>query len=383
MKTFTIPLIFLISTTLLSACTKEAKKEVPDISSKETKKVTIKQINLEPFKEDGKFGYKRNGHVFLLPQYDYASSFNDELALVIQNGKGSFINAYGEKVKHLPYEKVGGFSEGLISVKQNGKWGFINTEGKIIIPLQYDFVDTFNESLACVSKNGKEGFINKQGEIVIPLIYEFRPPKAMSGGFRSNIPSTPNTHSFYQGLYRAKKSNKYGIINTKGVPIVPFQYDRISSFFGDLALVSRDNKFGFINRQGELIVPITYDSVDNFWTDKDNFSNFDTSLIAVKKDDKWGFINKKGYLVVPLQYDAIIGFKGGITMVGLNGKFGFINENGEIIIPLKYDYGEYKEISNSINRLAFASTVKKVEVKVNDSYTTISVDGEKFTIDKY
>jgi hypothetical protein len=79
----------------------------------------------------------------------------------------------------------------LSPVRKDGKWGFINASGEIVIPLQFERARTFfnfssgsawsdSNSFAWVGTRnetedehfGNSGFINRKGEIVIPLEYD-------------------------------------------------------------------------------------------------------------------------------------------------------------------------------------------------------------------
>ncbi len=243
---------------------------IEETSNDETENAVDEKENtkavLTRFEENGKWGYKRNGKVFILPQYDGADSFSEGLANVIKDGKEGFINKQGEVVIPLQYDGAYDFNEGLAGVYNDGKWGFINKQGEVVIPCQYDFGIIFSEGLAKVAKNNQWGFINKQGEVIIPL-----------------------------------------------------QYDDVWDFSEGLASVKKDGKWGFINKQGEVVIPLQYDYA----------YRFSEGLDSVKKDGKWGFINKQGKVVIPLQYDSIMSFKNGKAKVEKDGEKFYINKQGK------------------------------------------------------
>ena len=66
--------------------------------------------------------------------FDDIWSFNEGLARVRLNGKGSFINTKGELIGNgnLWFDDVGGFKEGFAIVRLNGKYSFINTKGELV-----------------------------------------------------------------------------------------------------------------------------------------------------------------------------------------------------------------------------------------------------------
>lgn len=120
--------------------------------------------------------------------YDSVDCLNEGLARVMRAtfkspytyDKYGYVDAAGQIVVPLQYDKAQSFQEGLAAVAMSrplanvvmiDKWGFIDKTGKVIAPLQYVNVDSFSEGLAVVEKNGSSGFINKTGEQVIPLQY--------------------------------------------------------------------------------------------------------------------------------------------------------------------------------------------------------------------
>ena len=102
--------------------------------------------------------------------FDYLTDFKEGLAIVRLNGKYSFINTKGELIGdgNLWFDDVGGFNDGLVRVKLNGKWSFINTKGELIGDgnLWFDYVNDFDEGVAMVRLNGKGSFINTKGKLV-------------------------------------------------------------------------------------------------------------------------------------------------------------------------------------------------------------------------
>lgn len=124
----------------------------------------------------GKWGYldpvAREWH--LTPRFSgtICSSFQEDRARVLQDGKFGFINRDGDFVIKPSYESALDFREGLAPVgDQDRCFGCIDREGRMAI--EFDEVvwgmATFSERLASVSIDEKGvGFIDKQGGIVIP-----------------------------------------------------------------------------------------------------------------------------------------------------------------------------------------------------------------------
>lgn len=129
------------------------------------------------------WGYINKKGKFVIPhKFEYASGFNEGLALVEINGKVGFINRHAAIIVPAKFEAVnrclnlGGiygcsFHDGLAPVEMNGKWGYINKKGNLIIPYKFKNAFSFHDGLAMVKLPGsKLRFqINKKGKIVIPM----------------------------------------------------------------------------------------------------------------------------------------------------------------------------------------------------------------------
>ena len=179
----------------------------------EVEDATMYSENRIAIKVNGKYrvydktGKKKYG------EYDYISTFKDGKAVVLENGRWSLIDASGEVIKKLNFDKVifdnGGFysnsdvivaskgnkyslydedfkkiieedydeidkptSDRLYAVKKDNFWGFINDEGDMIIKPRYEGAKSFSNGIAAVKKDGKWGFINKKNQLIVKNEYE-------------------------------------------------------------------------------------------------------------------------------------------------------------------------------------------------------------------
>lgn len=278
--------------------------------------------NLFVIKDGGKYGYiDSTGKVVINPQFDYASSFEDGLALVKKGKKYSFIDKTGKIVIDPPYTLAADFSEGLAMVGNfgngKGKIGFIDITGKLVIPLQFDSlysVSMFREGLAKVQVGGKWGYIDKMGKFVIPpqflVGYDFSEGLALvyvnknqggfidkTGKFVFHVQSDFDTSSlFSEGLNTFKdKEEKYGYIDKKGQIIINQQFDFAYPFNEGLGLVSVGQKMGYINRIGDYVISPQFDYA----------GPFNDGLAPVQIGNKVGYINKKGNIVINMQYKGL------------------------------------------------------------------------------
>ena len=54
---------------------------------------------------------------------------------------------------------------------------------------------------------------------------------------------------------------KYGVVNSKGQVIVPFEYDYISSYNQGLAIVAKNKKKGLVDVNGKMVIPVMYEDI--------------------------------------------------------------------------------------------------------------------------
>lgn len=104
------------------------------------------------------------------------------------------------------------------------------------------------------------------GKEVIPHIYE-------------------KADCFYMGYAAVVLNGKTGLIDLKGIQIIPCEFDNDLLYFeNNLALIKKDGKFGYIDVNADIIIPIIYDEAEDFSNGK----------AKVKRDDTWLLIDKTG-----------------------------------------------------------------------------------------
>ncbi len=162
----------------------------------------------------------------------------------------------------------------------------------------------------------------------------------------------------FDGLARAKRNDKWGYVNEKGIVIIDCKFDKAERFKNGVALVEQNTRFAMIDKLGKP----TTDWLDRIYRFVDGISK-------VKKDKEYGFINDKGKLITKIKYNYTYEFSGGfgiirkgrkhafinkegkqiskwydnvfnfsenIAKVQKNKKFGFINEKGKVVVPIIY-----------------------------------------------
>jgi serine/threonine protein kinase len=172
-----------------------------------------------------KYGYiDKTGNIIIKPQFDYAESFSEGLAVVKINGKYGYIDKTGNTVIKEKFRLADSFSAGLGLINTNGKYGYIDKTGNTVIKPQFDYAGSFSEGLAVVGINGKGYYIDKTGNIIQPIY----------------------AHSFSEGLAAVEINGKYGYIDKTGKMIITPQFNYAFPFSEGLARVEINGKYGYI-----------------------------------------------------------------------------------------------------------------------------------------
>jgi len=142
------------------------------------------------------------------------------------------------------------------------------------------------------------------------------------------------------------RRNHYGFVNEKGKTVIPFVYEKASSFSEELAPVQKKEKWGFLNNKGKIVIPFVYEEAHSF----------SEGLACVKKDGKYGFIDKENKEVIPFIYESGGNFKKGFIQITKSRKQITINQKNEIF--------KYKSFNIELSQEELIkATIEKLEEK--------------------
>lgn len=177
----------------------------------------------------------------------------------------------------------------MIPFVKNSKWGFSDVKKKILITPQYDSVSFFEKvmvnrkeiSFAFAYMNKRIGIIDSQNKSLLPLRY-------------LNLEKISDL-----GYFIAKnEQNKFGIISLS-TPVLPFEYDSISSQMDNAFLIKKNNKIGIADAQAKIVIPVIYDQI--------NFMDEDEE----KHMYRWRVSNEKitQYVYTPVQENLNVSYR--------------------------------------------------------------------------
>lgn len=244
----------------------------------------------------------------------------------------------------------------------DGKFGLCDSNRRVLMAPMFSYVSNYSSSqlLRVSFKEGEDhtthNFLKPDGSFL----------------FKDNLIGLPT--DFHDGFSVIEDGKGHStIIDTLGIPILPFKYDRINSFEDGLAVFACQFwRWGAVNRQGEEIIPCIYDWMGAYFENGVNrvrlngkwglidtkgkqltplhfemlgdsrFSSLalapNQNLIPAKKFTKWGYIDLNGKTIIPFEFDFASNFNGSIAVVGRDSLCALINTSGVLIMPFTYQY---------------------------------------------
>jgi hypothetical protein len=295
--------------------------------------------------KDGEFGLIDTlGNFLLKPKYSDISHFDRHGLAVVRYGRTriryGLINLNGNLVGELNFKQIGPFQEGLAVVRTKSGYGYIDTTGYLVIPADYAQAAGFVEGRAAIKRDGYCGYIDHQGSEIVPCAYskclDFDGGKAVvyKGIRKAGLvnhdgelilePSLNRLLKFKEGrgLVRDEKYRFYYITERAGW--YNGYYEKASAFNHGVAVVQTEGKWGIINQKGIALIPPKYDKIEGF---EDGFAK-------VKIKGFSGLTNLKGELIVQPDYEYITYAGDGLFRVEQGDKIGYFDAGGKWVWDL-------------------------------------------------
>jgi hypothetical protein len=268
--------------------------------------------SLYVFFPDNKYGFiDKTGNVVIEPRFDKAFDFMEGMAAVQKGELWGFVNTTGESVIKPRFRMVfKGFAEGLAPVVDGEFFGYIDKKGNLKIKPQYSEAGLFSEGLAVVSIEGVKRIIDTDGKTVAE-------PEGIGLIDR-----------FSEGLAVVMRSadEKFGFIDRTGKIVVEPVYDEAQKFSKGMAAVSRDGEWGFIDKSGKVVIDFRFGAAEGF----------SEGLAAVQTEKGYGYIDRKGQYEIEPRYDMAGAFSEGLASVLTKERYGFIDKTGKMVIEAKF-----------------------------------------------
>ena len=216
-------------------------------------------------------------------------------------------------------------------MEEETRYGLIDTNSQDIFPPIYQWLELLDNGLYKFKKDNLYGLLDSQGNILVPNKYH------KIGDFKEKLAVTYIEHGV-----NALGNNIYlfGFIDESGNEVLSSDYEYMGKRNEGKVVLMRNNVWGMFDTttlQMQIILNISYlGCCNNGFCRFNTGGNFDKSTLNIN-GGLWGYMNQNGNIVIAPQYDAARGFSDGMAAVKLNGKWGFINSEGIIVVPCEYD----------------------------------------------
>lgn len=229
-------------------------------------------------KLNGKYGALNNfGQSLIEPRFEILGDFSNGFAYYIENGKYGFVSLTGS-VHSAHYDWISGFDTDHIAiVKTNQKYGLIASTSGAILRQQYDLVARADSGIYIVVSGSYYGFYSaREGCFLSPVSYDYQ------------VHKKPEHYTNGQ-LLKLQKKGEQALVNTNGSVLVPFgTYNDIGFPSGELLKagteMKKEVKYGYVNARLNPVIPFKYSQA----------SDFVDSTAIVKLKDHFVLINKSG-----------------------------------------------------------------------------------------
>ena len=286
--------------------------------------------------------------------------FNKDKAFIYSETRGKIgnricINTKGEKIFELisNTKLCYDFEGENVAIVQicpevgNSKSALINEKGEYLTEFIYDDIyGGSEEGFFEVRKDGKHGHIDLNGKEIVPCIYD-------DGSY------------FSEGVAPEQLGNKWGVIDFRNAPVIPFNYDFIGICKNN-TMYAIQGKGGLIDKFNNVVIGFKYDYIDGFY-------NRDEVVTCAKLNDYWGFIDKSGVVIEKFKYSNI-------ESNSDNGGFYVVDK--EIKSKTKkalYSSTTCKFLTDFLYDEISWVTSDRCRVKVGDKYGYIDILGNSIT----
>lgn len=287
----------------------------------------------------------REGRYALRPKFaDMQAGNQYGLAVVRYAGrrpKYGLADRTGHLITKQTFDEIRPFREGMAAVRSKSYYGFIDTTGKIIVPATYSKVADFANGRAVVYASGRCGYMDHAGRLVTPMEYsrclDYEQGKAIAykgmketylidfeGNANIEVEGSDRLLRFSdgRGLMRTENYSFYYIAEQTGA--YTGTYQTATPFRHGVAVVENNGKWGIIDQRGIAIIPPKYDKIESF----------ENGYAKVRILGFSGLTNLHGELIVQPDYEYITYAGEGLFRVEQGDKIGYFDQQGRWVWDL-------------------------------------------------
>ena len=197
-------------------------------------------------------------------------------------------------------------SDLAIVIDKNNNYNIVDSSGNKKLRENYTYIEYFNNNYFIVTKDGKTGVIDGNGNIIINLEYDAIQAIDGTNALQAIVTDENRTDiidsnmNIHEGIVNAnvlKKDNYIKIYSETEMKYYDFSGNEITykSLFPNNSIYASqcNGKWGLVDSNGTVVVPYEYDMV----TEQNG------NVAGVKKDGVWQVVDTSGQIVSDSQYN--------------------------------------------------------------------------------
>jgi hypothetical protein len=383
-----------------------------------------------------------NGNIIADPIYKEIKNVNGSLAGT-PFPKWSFIDSNNKTLKSFYFDQVHSLSNTSFAVQSNDKVSVINEAEDYFSYFDDLEITQVKHGLAIVKRGDYSGVLDPNGYMIIPInqdsiwidkefiFTEIRKSDEHSWtpydhtGKRIGYFGYQRFERINSQRIRAKRNQKWGLLNNSGVEASPFSFDSLGTFINGYASVHYLDMVGVIDQNGRWIITPHKDEIEilkthflyrfgsekglinrsgeilfrsqseihqlgEFFTVKNRDDKYllldqegnraileavdtvyyaEPSLYVYQNNDQWKMLNSTNMQVSKLKNNIqqILIMSEGLIMAEIDDHWGFLKEDGQLSIANRYDslqfYSEGLAAVELIDKWGFIDPDEKIAIQ--------------------
>ena len=261
--------------------------------------------------ENGKYGIVDYSKTQVLEaKYDGIEKIhNNDLYVVVENGKQKLVNKIGEDVLTDGFDEVKQIlkNQDLGDIyKANDKYGVMSLGGNITLEASFDNLVEGKMGALIATKDSKVGIIDSTGTEKVPfkynsIVYNEAADIYIAEDENLNSNVMDSTYNIKQTGILVDLNTEKGYIKLKqgeGYKYYNFKFEEKDEkdilINNTLFISKKDGKYGLVNDKVEVVVDYIYDDE----TEQNAYG-----FVGIKKDGKWGCVDSKGKVIIEPTYN--------------------------------------------------------------------------------
>jgi hypothetical protein len=323
----------------------------------------------------------QNG-TYVIRQSEHMMPVVDTAGGILSNGFSQLVDSAGGILSNR-YDRIfpNLLSKQYLAVEHASRNGLIDLKGRIIIPIRYKSVNEQDDRYFSISsQTDLYGIYDiRSGLEMLPMKHssiQYLGKDLFSVGFKKNSTG----YDYYYKLYHAglkqyvnndvysslqsttkgriifSKNGKFGLLTMLGYPVPGFLVDELEDFpiSKTLFRFKRGDRYGLVDTDGKIRLPAQYDYIESYFEEGEGDcgcgDGIDSDLYLCDNEDDSGNNNTDnckngyGYVSRALDYSAYQDnylIKDGLAAVSKNGRYGYVDSTGKLVIPCTYKTAGY------------------------------------------